>query len=176
MSGAPYISSEDSALLRKSLSPFSGGACLEIGAGNGGTLVDLRRRFPLAVGTDIVRPTMADWKGAGADFVLADRATCFRDASFDLVAFNPPYLLARVEDSTVDGGEDHAVPLSFLREALRVVKPTGSVVWLLNGEADLEGFRHLCQDAGFTVTRLETRHLFFEDLEVYRATGPGALS
>lgn len=169
MSGAPYTSSEDSVLLRRALRRFSGEACLEIGTGNGGTLVDLRGRFQVAVGTDLTPPSMTDWKGAGADLVLADRAGCFRDATFDLVAFNPPYLLSSVEDRTVDGGEDHRVPLSFLAEALRVVKPSGSVVWLLNGEADLEAFRRVCEGAGFAVSKLETERLFFEELSTYLA-------
>lgn len=171
MSGHPYISSDDSALLRGALSGFSGGACLEIGAGNAGTLVELRRRFPLVVGTDIVHPAMGDWTVAGADFVLADKASCFRAGSFDLVAFNPPYLGGAAGDRAVDGGEGFEVPLAFLEEALRAVKATGSVVWLLNGEADRGPFERLCTEAGFSVDMLRSERLFFEELTVYVASG-----
>ena len=142
MSQKPYTASEDSALLRRAVSKFSGGSCLELGAGNAGTLIELSRRFAIAVGTDIVRPAMTDWKKARAEFVLGDGASCIRSSTFDLVVFNPPYIVAAVgADPAVEGGELLEVPLMFLKEALRVVKSTGRVVMVLNDGADLGIFR-----------------------------------
>ena len=170
MSGATYISSDDSALLRSALGGRSGGACLEIGAGNGGTLVALAGGFVLAAGTDIARPAMRDWKER-ADFVLADRASCFRGGVFDLVAFNPPYLPGRrTGDQAVDGGPGLELPLTFLREALRVVKKGGSVVFLLNHEADLGSFERECARRGFGLRQVASERLFFETLFVYEAS------
>jgi release factor glutamine methyltransferase len=88
----PYLASEDSALLRSALGAYSGETCLEIGAGNGGNLLSLSERFDMVVGTDVVRPDMDDWKEKGPSYVLADGGSCLKDAAFDLVAFNPPYL------------------------------------------------------------------------------------
>ncbi|MDA4119229.1 MAG: hypothetical protein OK436_01450 [Thaumarchaeota archaeon] len=171
MSQTPYIASEDSALLRRVVSVYSGRMCLEIGAGNAGTLIELSARFANAVGTDIVRPAMMDWKKAGVDFVLADGAGCLRSSTFDLVAFNPPYLVAPVgPDPAVEGGDELEVPLKFLREALRVVKSDGTVVMLLNDRADLPKFSDVCTCSGFRIRRVASRRVFFEELTVYVAS------
>ncbi len=171
---SPYLAAEDSALLRRALRPYSGDACLEIGAGNAGNLVDLSSRFRLTVGTDLQPPGMSDWKESGADFLLADCASCLRSASFDLVTFNPPYLRGpAAEDPKVAGGESLEVPGRFLAEALRTVKRSGDVVFLLNGEADIGEFESICSEAGFRLDRVMLERLFFEELSVYRARAVG---
>lgn len=170
MSG-PYLASEDSALLRSALTGYSGGRALEIGAGNCGNLIELAKKFDTVVGTDIARPGLTDWKGSGASFVLADAGSCLREESFDLVAFNPPYLRAEAAgDAAVEGGVSLEVPLKFLREALRTVKRTGRVVLLLNTEARLGDFEEECSRRDFRLRRLAGRRLFYEELVVYEAS------
>jgi len=171
MSQTPYIASEDSTLLRRVVSDYSGRMCLEIGAGNAGTLIELSARFTKAVGTDIVRPAMMDWKKAGVEFVLADGASCLRSSTFDVVAFNPPYIAAQIGvDPAVEGGEELEVPLKFLREALRVVRPDGKVIMLLNDGAELPKFKEVCAGSGFRLRRVASRRVFFEELAVYVAS------
>ncbi len=171
MTGKPYLASQDSALLRKALRANSAGSCLELGAGNGGNLVEMANRSALVVGTDIVMPAMSDWKEAGTNFLLADRGSCLRDSCFDLVTFNPPYLPAEpAEDTAVGGGRSLEVPESFLREALRVVKKSGTVVFLLNDAADEERMRRICAESGFRLERTASQRVFFEELRVYSAT------
>ena len=170
MSGEPYISSEDSALLRRALHGLEGGSCLEIGAGNCGNLVELRRGFRLVVGTDRASPSMSDWRVKGINFVLAEGASCFRPSVFDLVTFNPPYLTVEVSaDPAVEGGAGLEVPKAFLREALRAVKREGRVVFLLNDEADMGEFQELCAEASFSLQPVAGKRLFFEELTVYSA-------
>ncbi len=171
MSGKAYISSDDSALLRKALRGHSGGSALEIGAGNSGGLRVLSEGYSLVVGTDVVRPVMSDWKGEGASYVLAEGASCLRDSVFDLVAFNPPYLAtAEAGDAAVEGGEGLEVPKGFLREALRTVKKNGTVVFLLNDEADEEEFSSVCAEMGFRLSRVHSERVFFEELRIYAAS------
>ena len=173
MSEEPYTSSEDSALLRGALRGLSGGSCLEMGAGNCGTLLDLLRGFRLVVGTDIGRPAGAEWKGRGIDFLLADGASRLRSETFDLVAFNPPYLPVEVsEDRAVEGGKGLEVPKAFLRDALRVVKRTGRVVVLLYDEADAAELEEICGQASFAMTKTATMRVYFEELSVYSAAAP----
>lgn len=173
MSLRPYLASEDSALLRNSLGGYSGTACLEIGTGNAGTLEELSRRFELAAGTDLVRPDPRIRGEQSVNFVLADRASCFRDSSFDLVAFNPPYIPSgTIGDVAVDGGrEGTEVPLSFLREALRVVKKNGKVVLLLSGENRVDELEILCATKGFRMRKVAEERLFYERLFIYEASG-----
>jgi release factor glutamine methyltransferase len=171
MSGEPYLASEDSALLRNALGSYSGSICLEMGAGNGGTMLDLGRRFAIVVGTDIERPGMDDWKEEGGEYLLADGASCLRDGSFDLVAFNPPYLREdRIGDGAVEGGTGLEVPRKFLEEALRVVKSDGRVVMLLNDQADMREFGRVCAARGFELRRISSMRVFFEELSVYEAS------
>jgi release factor glutamine methyltransferase len=170
MSGDQYLASEDSELLRRALEGRSGEGCLEIGAGNGGNLVQLAERFSLVVGTDLQRPSMTDWKKAGANFVVADGGSCLREGLFDLVAFNPPYIPGPIEDRAVDGGPSLEVPKGFLREALRKVKKGGEVVFILNNEAKLEEFRQIALEGGFRLRPLASRKLFFEELTAYLAS------
>jgi methylase of polypeptide subunit release factors len=170
MSETPYISSEDSALLRKALVRYSGERCLEIGVGNGGNLLTLSKRFNTVLGTDLVRPTMADWKG-DSNLVIADGASCVRGSSFDLVTFNPPYVADDESgDATVEGGRGLEVPRTFLEEALRVVKRSGVVLFLLNQDAELGDFEMICNERGFGLRPILTERLFFEELSVYEAT------
>ena len=171
MSGSRYLSAEDSALLRRALERYSGVTCLEIGAGNGGNLAELANRFELVVGTDLDRPSMSDWAAHGGSYILADAATCFRPSAFDLVAFNPPYLAEDVRDRATQGGKGLEVPKHFLREALRVVRRGGEVVFLLNQEADIREFEEICSEAGYKLARVASKRMFYEELAVYEA-GP----
>lgn len=176
MNAEPYISSHDSALFREALGRYAGEACLEMGAGNGGGLSVLSKRFNTVAGTDLVRPSMDDWR-AGASFLLADGASCIRNSSFDLVAFNPPYLKEEeAGDAAVEAGSGLEVPKRFLREALRAVKKGGAVVFLLNDQADPAEMRAICAEGGFSLRRLSSLRLFYEELSVYEATKtePGA--
>jgi release factor glutamine methyltransferase len=169
MRQAPYISSEDSGLLRRALGNYSGQMALEIGAGNAGGLELLSLHFDYVIGTDVIRPEMRDWPRSNSDFVLADRASCFRENSFDLVIFNPPYLPSdSIEDIAVDAGVDSEVPLNFFREALRVVRDSGRIVMALEGETpariEEEGARK-----GFVLRQVRTERFFFETLAIYES-------
>ena len=147
MSSEAYLSSDDSALLRRALRSYSGESCLEIGAGNGGGLSELSERFRLTVGTDIRRPSDFEGMRGLVEYVLADAASCFRDGCFDLVAFNPPYLPSGdIVDSAVDGGEDgEVVAAHFLSDAMRVAKRTGRIVFLLSDASPLGPIRSACE-------------------------------
>lgn len=168
-----YTAAEDSSLLRNALKGYSGKMCLEMGTGNGGTLVELKKRFEIAVGTDLVRPEMGDWAEEGANVVLADAAACLKSSTFDLVAFNPPYLRGDPVDRAVDGGKELEVPRRFLEEALRVVREDGSIVMLLNDDADVRTLGEVCEKSGFKLDKVESERLFFEELSVYMARKAG---
>jgi methylase of polypeptide subunit release factors len=131
----------------------------------------LAKGFKTVVGTDIIVPEMTDWRTQGADFVIAEGASCIRNDYFDLVAFNPPYLPIEVRnDPCTEGGAELEVPMKFLREALRVVKKEGRIIMLLNDQAPMAKFEAECSRQGFRVAKVATRHLFFEELCVYEAS------
>jgi len=165
-----YLPSDDTALLIRALSGLAAaGSCLEIGFGSGAVLQSLMTRFSLAVGTDIGTLDQARSAKGSAEVVLADRASCFRGDTFDLVAFNPPYLPSGViRDRTVDGGRGGIeVPIRFLDDALRVLKADGRIVALLSSHSDLSGFASRCVSLGLSVREVATAALFYESLVVY---------
>jgi len=167
----PYVSSQDSLLLREAIRGRSGGSCLEIGTGNAGGLIELAKGYDVAAGTDLVAPEAVDWKRGRASVVLADAATCFRDDCFDLVVFNPPYLPSQaIEDPAVDGGlGGMEVPLHFLREAFRVVKRDGKILMLLSSDNPMKEIERECSLGGFKLTKVAEKRLFFEELYVFEA-------
>ncbi|MBI3860062.1 MAG: methyltransferase domain-containing protein [Thaumarchaeota archaeon] len=166
-----YVAAEDSAVLRNAISAYSGESCLEIGAGNGGNLIEASASFLRTAGTDLVRPDLTDWQGQGVDFVLTDLAACFRDGTFDLVFFNPPYLeTENVEDIATDGGKSPGATLSFLREALRAVKPDGRVLMLVGGTSLGKELAEACREFGFAAKPAGSKHMFYEELTLYEVS------
>ncbi|MGD0636577.1 MAG: methyltransferase domain-containing protein [Nitrososphaerales archaeon] len=171
-----YVPSDDTALLVRALTRVGGDSCLEIGFGSGAVLQSLVPRFPLVVGTDITTVEQArDAKGS-SEVVLADRASCFRDETFDVVAFNPPYLPSgQIRDRAVDGGRGGIeVPMKFLGDALRVVKAGGRIYVLLSNHGDLDRFAALCDGMGLSIREVAQAKLFFESLLVYEIVRPRA--
>ena len=167
---ARYLPAEDTYLLRDSLEQFSGESCLEIGFGSGAVLEGAAKRFKLAVGTDVMGREEARLAlGSGGDLVLADGAKCFRDGAFDLVFFNPPYLpSAKIEDVVVDGGPTGTeVAVSFLEEAMRVLRDEGTVVALLSDEGDVGAFLSHCHNLGLAVESIAEKRVFYETLSVF---------
>ena len=164
-----YIYSEDSSLLGSAMDTLSyGDSFLEIGYGGGGNLKHLVHKFNLVVGTDLNRNGLKS-RNEGIDFVIADRASCFRANSFDAIAFNPPYLpSAEIIDRTIDGGVDGIeVPLEFLSSALQVIKPKGKILMLISDLGAKEKFENYCKANHLKFLEFAKRRLFFETLFVY---------
>ena len=170
-SGQPrYLPAEDTYLLKKSVARYGGGSCLEIGFGTGAVLASVAGSFSLAVGTDIMGLEDAKQALEGpVQIVLTDRAKCFRDGSFDLVYFNPPYLPSQtIEDRAVDGGPSGVeVPIAFLEEGLRVLRRGGRILALLSEEGDVSAFLARCSELGLSASQVGERKIFYETLRVF---------
>ena len=149
-----------------------GKSFLEIGTGNGGNLRELVNRFDLIVGTDLASLFNAKRSSPFAELIVADRATCFRQDSFDVVVFNPPYLpSSTIVDKSVDGGQyGIEVPLQFLESALGVVRKEGKILTLLSNESDLAAFRDYCLNHSLKMKKVGEKTLFFEILQVFELT------
>jgi release factor glutamine methyltransferase len=150
----------------------SGTSYLEIGVGNGGNLRAAQKKFHIVTGTDIASVAYAKKSNPSSELVLADRASCFRPSTFDVVAFNPPYLPTNeIVDKTVDGGEGGIeVPIRFLESAIGVMKNSGRVLVLLSSESKLDCFLNYCERHSLAVNKLCENKLFFETLFVFEIT------
>jgi methylase of polypeptide subunit release factors len=138
-------------------------------------------RFEIAAATDVISMEQAGLARAPrVDLVLADRASCFREGSFELVFFNPPYVPSpTIEDRTVDGGPSGTeVPTSFLEEAVRVLRSDGGAIFvLLSDEDDLQLFAARCSAMGLGIAeKVAEKKLFYETLIVFRLAKKGGAS
>jgi release factor glutamine methyltransferase len=146
-----------------------GDSCLEIGAGIGSNLAGLAGRFQILAGTDLFLPDdLKDTLRLNCNILNADRACPFRDSVFDLVIFNPPYLPSDgFRDVAIDGGAGGIeVPLLFLSEALRVMKPSGRILLVLSSESDLTRFSAV-MPKGVQLSQVDSESLFYEKLFLF---------
>lgn len=146
-----------------------GNSFLEIGCGKASNLIGVDTKFDLVVGTDIQPLTvMRELKGLGNyELIVTDKASCFKDGVFDVVAFNPPYLPSeQIVDRAVDGGRlGLEVALSFLDDALRVSKTGQSkIIVILSSESDIVAFEKYCKENDLKLEILLEESLFFERL------------
>jgi release factor glutamine methyltransferase len=150
-----------------------GDSFLEIGLGSGNNLKVATEKFRLIVGTDILPlKSLLNQRSAQVEIIRADKATCFREAVFDLVAFNPPYLPSEIiTDWSIDGGPQGVeIPLEFLESAMAVLKPNGTVLLLLSSLGATEIFEKYCADNSLIAKKIAETKLFFETLTVYLIT------
>ncbi|RDD52889.1 MAG: methyltransferase domain-containing protein [Candidatus Korarchaeota archaeon NZ13-K] len=88
-----------------------GKTCLDLGTGTGILAIDMARRGCLTVASDVSMDSCllarrnSALNGVYVEVVQGDLARHFRDLSFDIVAFNPPYLPLRGESEQWSGGE-----------------------------------------------------------------------
>ncbi len=168
--------SEDSELLGKYLITLEGsGSFLEIGVGGGSNLssVDRGRRFERIVGTDLLPlSSIRQELPRSIELAVTDRASCFRASTFDVIAFNPPYVPSgKIEDITTDGGLGGVeVPLQFLSSALSVLKPEGKIVMLLSSDDTIADLQQFCEKESLHFSKVAESELFFESLFVYLIT------
>jgi release factor glutamine methyltransferase len=152
------------------LKNYSGERFLEIGFGAGSNLKDVEERFSLVLGTDIKVESKTVQKSA--EIFKARYASCFRDNTFDVVAFNPPYLPSeKIVDVAVDGGENGIeVAKEFLKDARRVLKKDGKILVLLSSESSTDLFRRYSLDNGLSIRQVGVSSMFFEKLFVFELT------
>jgi release factor glutamine methyltransferase len=168
-----YLYSDDSRFFGEVLSHLEGGeSFLEIGVGNGGNQMIVKDKFDLVVGTDIRGLDETKRMNPESELVVADRATCFRRSTFDVIAFNPPYVPSEtIVDRTVDGGPHGVeIPLEFLKSALEVAKSSGKILILLSSDDSMQMFQDFCEQHRLTPRKLAERKLFFEKLSVFELT------
>jgi release factor glutamine methyltransferase len=160
-----YVSASDSQLLRKVAMAFSGEICLEIGVGSGSNVLELRRSFMRVCGTDIIR-TRAFEVLRDRDLVLADAGSCFKNETFDLVLFNPPYLpSSEIQDPAVDGGERGVeVAIRFLLHAKKLINSHGKIIVILSSLGSISHFESVAKKEGLSVEVIDSFSLFFERL------------
>ncbi len=172
-----YEPREDSFFLLDSVKEPITGRLLEMGVGRGFILLNLMKKNALdeGFGTDIDIDALIETEnssnGCLLNLVLCDCASAFRASSFDVVVFNPPYLIGHwKEDRTIFGKRGGTwIPYVMLQDAIRLIKPSHNVFFILSSESEVKELFDLAKGAG-EIEELHRKRFFFEELIVYRFT------
>ncbi|PCR89621.1 HemK2/MTQ2 family protein methyltransferase [Natrinema ejinorense] len=172
-----YQPAEDSHLLAEAACERLEGdeRVLEVGTGSGyvaGRIAD--RTDARVIASDLNPHAVRQARGAGVETVRADLVSPFRDATFDAVVFNPPYLPTDPENEWDDwmehalsGGEDgRAVIDPFLEHVGRVLAPEGSVYLLVSSLTGVDEVVEEAGERGFSAVAVADESFPFETLTV----------
>lgn len=121
----------------RGLGSLRGRRCLDLGTGTGLLAAEMARMGCFTVASDLnfgacelARRNM-ELNGMRAEVVNADLTSCFREGSFDLIAFNPPYLPVQLESEQWSGGAlGRELIDRLLKELPRVLRRGGSALIL----------------------------------------------
>jgi len=173
-----YQPAEDSALLartaRERVAP--GDRALDVGTGSGYVASELAAVGAEAVGVDLSPLACREAADNGVPVVRGDLVAPFRDAVFDLVTFNPPYLPTPADaewddwmEHALSGGEDgRRLVDPFLASVPRVLAPGGEALLLISSLTDPDAVRAYAREQGLAVERLASENHPYEELIVLR--------
>lgn len=173
-----YQPAEDSDLLARTaverVTP--GDRVLDVGTGSGYVAAKLAEAGANAVGVDLSPLACREAADNGVPVVRGDIVAPFRDDSFDLVAFNPPYL-PTPEDAEWDDWMEHALSGGadgrrlvdpFLETVGRVLAPGGEVLLLVSTLTEPDTVREYAREHGLASEALASEKHPYEKLVVLR--------
>ena len=173
-----YNPSDDSYLLLKVVDVREGERFLEIGSGSGLVAIHAAKLGADVLASDIsplaVECTRRNALRNGVSIEVT-QGDLFENISrsFDVIAFNPPYLdeenepKSWIERSWSGGSGGTDVSNAFLEQAPRYLTPNGRIYMIMSS---LGGLRSLLRTARerYSSTMLEEKHMFFESIFAYR--------
>jgi release factor glutamine methyltransferase len=172
-----YQPAEDSRLLAEAAVDHASGRTLEVGTGSGWVAERIAAETDAqVVASDYNSEACRQARDRGLRAVRADLVSPFRDASFDTVAFNPPYLPTdpdnewddRMERALSGGESGRAVIDPFLDTVGRVLRPDGTVLLLVSSLAGFEAVLDRAERRGFAVSTVRQESYPFETLSILR--------
>jgi release factor glutamine methyltransferase len=169
-----YEPREDSYLIEKEVAKIAKGKkVLDMGAGSGiQGKAALKAGAASVIFADINQLAVDSLRAAGLDAVKTDLFAKI-SGKFDLIVFNPPYL---PEDEREDaesalatsGGKDgDELACAFLSSAKKHLGKDGQILLLLSSLTPMSRINSICQQQGFSMVKLSTEKLQFEELHVF---------
>lgn len=145
---------------------------LEVGIGRGLAATTVTQEVGATViGTDVNRKAVEHAHKAGIHTVQTDIVAAIQSEQADVVMFNAPYL--PVEPTTpprlaLEGDTGgHALIARFLRRVTRVLSEDGDVLVVASSKTPLEAVTATLDELQYNYTRMQTAHVFFEDIVVF---------
>jgi release factor glutamine methyltransferase len=173
-----YNPSDDSYLLLKVVDVSPDESLLEMGTGTGLVAVHAAKLGAKVTGVDI-NPHAVDCarRNAARNNVRLEivRGDLFDKilGSFDVIAFNPPYLPGETTSTTWiekawSGGEEGSeVAIRFLRDAWRHLNPGGRIYIILSSVGGLMSVLKAAKER-YGMEMLIEQHMFFESIFAYK--------
>jgi release factor glutamine methyltransferase len=148
---------------------------LEIGCGSGfqSIVLALKGLSMLAVdiNPDALENTQLNAEKLGLN-IQVEESDLFEQVQgrFDLIVFNPPYVLSEaIKDKSVDGGEKGRMLLDrFLMALPNHLSDGGECFFLQSNLNDIEETSKLLEEIDFGFEIVARKKLFFEELLVFR--------
>jgi len=172
-----YQPAEDSRLLAEAAVEHASGRTLEVGTGSGWVAERIATETDAeVVASDYNRAACRQARLRGLSVVRADLVAPFRDAAFDTVAFNPPYLPTdpdnewddRMERALSGGESGREVIDPFLDTVGRILRPDGVVLLLVSSLTGFDTVVARAEANGFGVSTVRQESYPFEVLSVLR--------
>ncbi|MBI2546131.1 methyltransferase [Candidatus Woesearchaeota archaeon] len=173
----PYEPQEDSFLLQKHVKQLAKSVVLDMGTGSGIQAVaaasreSVRKVLAVDISKDAVEQCRRNIKNKKVQFKQSDLFDHVPEQAFDTIIFNPPYLPqdAKLKDLTIYGGKQgYETVKRFIEQAGDYLKTDGMILLLFSSLTKQEAVNDILEDNLFTYALLETQHIFFEDLFVYK--------
>lgn len=173
-----YSPSDDSFLLLRAVEVSPGETFLEMGTGSGLTALHAAKLGAGVTAADINPNAVecarknAERNGLALEVV---RSNLFEKipGSFDVIAFNPPYLpgtassTSWIEKAWAGGGEGSEIAVRFLGQAWEHLAPGGRIYMVLSSVGGLMSVLKAAKER-YTADMIEEKHMFFESMYSYR--------
>lgn len=181
-SGDVYRPAEDSRLLAEAATEHVGAddRVLEVGVGSGYVAARVTEETGASVvGSDVNPHACREARERGLEVVRADLVAPFRDSTFDVVLFNPPYLPTPpelegddwMERALSGGASGRAIIEPFLADVGRVLRPDGTVLLVVSSLTGIEDVARFAADCGLAVCGTVAEDSFpFERLSALEIT------
>ena len=161
----PYPPSEDTFFLADHIKNEKGESALDIGSGSGYLSSILKESFSLVIGTDILFNVLKKRNYYTENIICCSGADVINH-QFDLIVCNMPYLNTdNVSDVRTDGGKNGLeIPMKIIDSAKSCIKPGGKFIYVTSSLSDFKKLISYTKLAGFDVSILAKKKLFFEEL------------
>jgi len=151
--------------------PVEGNKIVDVGTGSGILGLFCALRGASVIISDIDQSSLLHAQKAAKILKLDLEATLSDlysniNGQFDLILFNPPYLVSTaLEDRAVDGGKKGVeIATRFLKDLERHLKPEGTALLLMSSQNNPPS---ICdQNPELDLSTVARRALFFEELQV----------
>ena len=161
----PYPPSEDTFFLADHIKNEKGESALDIGSGSGYLSSILKESFSLVIGTDILFNVLKKQNYYTENIICCSGADVINH-QFDLIVCNMPYLNTDdISDVRTDGGKNGLeIPMKIIDSAKSCIKPGGKFIYVTSSLSDFKKLISYTKLAGFDVSILAKKKLFFEEL------------